>query len=191
MRLFVAVEIDARARQIAAASAHALRVAIGSSLQARWVPPENMHLTTRFIGTVEDRRVPEVLAALTRPVGLAPFDVQLGACGVFPPAGPPRVLWIGLAAGQPALIALQDEFDRRLAPFGYEPERRAFSSHLTLARIKQAPRGAAASVRAAISRVAISPATIRVRHATIFESRTSAKGARYQPLGRALLSAEP
>jgi 2'-5' RNA ligase len=187
MRLFAAVEIGEGARRVAEATAHALRLGTGPSLDARWVPPENMHLTVRFIGHVDDRIVPDMLAALARPIRLAPFDVELGASGVFPPSGPPRVLWIGLAAGQPGLSALRDEFDRRLAPFGFEPERRTFSAHLTLARLKQPPRSVSTAVRAAVAHVATVPAAFHVSHATIFESRVSSRGPRYEPLGRAPL----
>jgi 2'-5' RNA ligase len=187
MRMFVGVEIDDRARRVAAETAEALRAAIPARLEARWVTPGNFHLTARFIGQVQEGLVPDVLAALTRPLGVAPFDIELGGCGVFPPSGPPRAIWIGLAAGLPALAALHDEFDRRLARFGFEPERRPFTAHLTLARLKHAPRGASAAVRAVVARVTPVPAIVRVRHATVFESCLSPKGPRYEPLARAHL----
>src|SRR5687768_8134358 len=96
MRLFVAVEIDDEARRVAAATADALQTAIGPAFKARWVPPENMHLTVRFVGHVDDDRAPALIDALRRPLDIAPFDLELGACGAFPPSGPLRVLWMGL-----------------------------------------------------------------------------------------------
>jgi 2'-5' RNA ligase len=75
MRLFIAVEIDDRVRRIAEATAAAVRAAIGPGLKARWVAPENMHLTVRFIGHVDDDRVPALIAALTPPLDITPFDI--------------------------------------------------------------------------------------------------------------------
>src|SRR5258708_21001907 len=121
MRLFVAVEIDNQVRRVAEATAGALRAAIGPALKARWVPAENMHLTVRFIGHVDDDRVPALIAALTPPLDITPFDIELGGCGVFPPSGPPRALWIGLTEGLPALTSMPDAFDPTPRPFRFPP----------------------------------------------------------------------
>ena len=94
MRLFVAVEIDDLARRAAEATAEALRVAIGPALKARWVPVENLHLTVRFIGHVDDDRAPAVIEALALPLDIPSFDIELGGCGMFPSKGPPRALWM-------------------------------------------------------------------------------------------------
>jgi 2'-5' RNA ligase len=191
MRLFVAVEIDDAARRAAEVASENLRLAIGPALHARWVPPENMHLTVRFLGHVDDERVPPIIEALTPALGLPPFSIELGGCGMFPPNGPPRVLWIGLTQGLPSLAALHDAFDRRLAPFGFEPEARAYSAHLTLARIKAASRGASAAVRQALRAVAPPAARFEVTRATVFQSHMSPRGSRYVPLARVPLTDIP
>ena len=183
MRLFVAVEIDDEARRVAAATADALRAAIGPAFKARWVPPENMHLTVRFIGHVDDVRAAGIIDALTPPLEIAPFDIRLGGCGAFPSSGPPRVLWMGLPQGLPSLKLMHDVCNRRLAPFGFEPEARPYSAHLTLARVKDAPKGAGAAARDALRRIAPATATTRVARATIFQSHLSPKGSRYEPVG--------
>jgi 2'-5' RNA ligase len=189
MRLFVAVEISEEARRAASATADGLRTAIGPALKARWVPAENLHLTVRFIGHVDDARAPSVIGALAVPLDVPAFDVELGGCGVFPSSGPPRVLWIGLTRGLPHLAAMHEAFNARLRPFGFEPESRAFNAHLTLARVKDAPKGAAAAVREAL-RAAAPPVTrVDVSRATIFASHMSPKGPRYEPLAHAELGA--
>jgi RNA 2',3'-cyclic 3'-phosphodiesterase len=190
MRLFVAVEIDDHARRVAEATAEALRVAIGPALKARWVPVENMHLTVRFIGHVEDERAPAVIEALTPPLDIPQFDIELGGCGVFPPSGPPRVLWIGLTHGLAGLAVMHEAFNRRLLPFGFEPESRPFSAHLTLARIKNAPGGAGRVVREVLRQMTPPIATSHVVRATIFRSHLSSKGPRYEPVAFAELKAE-
>jgi 2'-5' RNA ligase len=182
MRLFVAVEIEDTARRAAAAAAEELRHVLAPVLKARWVAAENMHLTVRFIGQVDDLRAPALVEALCPPLDIAPFDLELGACGVFPPRGAPRVLWIGLTQGLPSLALLHDAFNQRLRPFGFEPEVRPFSAHLTLARIKDAPGGAARAVRDALDRVTVHRARSDVGRATLFQSHLSTKGPRYEPV---------
>jgi RNA 2',3'-cyclic 3'-phosphodiesterase len=191
MRLFVAVELDESVRAAAQEIARQLQRRIGDTLRPKWVPPENMHLTVRFIGHVVDQRLPSVLAALEPSLSASPFDIALGACGVFPPHGPPRVLWIGLNEGLPSLRAMHEEFNRRLLPLGFEPETRPFSAHLTLARIKDAPGGSGAGVREALQHVRPTPARCRLTEAVLFDSRTSPKGSTYTALLRIPLRPQP
>jgi 2'-5' RNA ligase len=190
MRLFVAVEIDDHVRRVAAATAETLRVEIGPAVKARWVPPDNLHLTVRFIGHVDDSRAPAVIEALIPTLELPPFDIEFGGCGVFPPSGPPRVLWIGLTQGLPSLASMHDAFNDRLRRLGYEPEDRPFSAHLTLARIKEAPKGAGRIVRDALTQVALPLTQSRVTRATVFRSHLSPRGPRYEPVAFAALKAE-
>src|SRR3954464_1479058 len=151
MRLFVGIELCEALRDAAASVAGALRTALGPSVDVRWVAPEKLHVTVRFIGSVADARVPAVVDALARPIAVAPFDVQLGPCGAFPRSGPPRVIWIGLAAGEPSVREIHDELDRRLEPLGFAREARPFSAHLTLARVKELRQASAADVRRTIA----------------------------------------
>jgi len=189
MRLFVGAEADEAIKREAERVIAELRRRIGSALNARWVPVENLHLTIRFIGHVPDDRAPALLEALSGPVGARPFDVEFDDCGKFPPRGAPRVLWIGLSRGLPPLAALHEEFNRRLAPAGFEPESRPFSAHLTLARIKDAPGGSGRIVDGVLAEIHVTPVVQRVDHVTIFESRLSPNGPRYAPLRRVPLTA--
>src|SRR5438132_11735969 len=109
MRLFVAVEIDDRARHVAELAATELKRAMGPAVKARWVPVENMHLTVRFIGHLDASAASRVIEALTPPLDIPPFDIELGGCGAFPPTGPPRAVWIGVTRGLPALASMHEE----------------------------------------------------------------------------------
>src|SRR5262245_22813927 len=146
MRLFVGVELSDAARRLAAEVARALQRELEKALGARWVAPQNMHLTVRFVGYVPDDRAAAVLEALMRPLDVPAFEIELGGCGRFPSRGAPRVLWIGVRTGLASLRTLHEEFNRRLAPIGYEPESRPFSAHLTLARIARARPAAASAI---------------------------------------------
>lgn len=182
MRLFVAVELDDSVRRTAVKAADDLRRSFGSALRPKWIDASHLHLTVRFIGHVGDDRVPAVLEAIAPPLAIAPFEIALGECGVFPPHGPPRVLWIGVREGLTSLQALHQEFNRRLLPFGYQPDNRPFSAHLTLARVKDAPRGSGVAVREALRAVRVPPVRWRVEHATVFQSILSPRGSTYRLL---------
>jgi RNA 2',3'-cyclic 3'-phosphodiesterase len=183
MRLFVAVELDEAVRAVAEHAAADLRQRLRrTGLDARWVAPEKMHLTLVFVGHVDDAAAESFASAVRRPFGIAPFALRLGHCGVFPPSGPPRVMWIGFAEGADGLGELHSEVVRRLEPLGFEPERRAFSAHLTLARVKDVPRAAARDVRAIVTAATVPDASCLVTRVTLFRSHLSPKGSRYEAL---------
>jgi len=106
----------------------------------RWSNPEQLHLTLRFLGEVPEEEVAALRARLETVVS-PPFELGLRGVGVFPPKRrPARVLWAGVAPHEPAL-ALKAAVDNALGP---DPEAagRAFSPHLTLARLREDPRAA-------------------------------------------------
>jgi 2'-5' RNA ligase len=182
MRLFVGVGLDERARAVAMDTAQRLQRRIGSGIRARWVRAEHLHFTVRFIGAVDDSSAAAVLDALRPGLSIKSFDVEFGACGVFPPKGAPRVVWVGLSDGQAALGAMHEEFSRRLAPLGLAAEQREFSAHLTLARIGDAPPGSIRRLRETVEAVRPEPVRYTVTCATVFQSQLSRRGAVYHPL---------
>ena len=126
---------------------------VDPKIRATWVAPANMHLTVRFIGEVRRRartRDPGGAGAAARHRAVRRRTRRLRHVSAVRPAARdldwPRA---GPAARWPRCI---DEFDRRLLPLGFEPEDRPFSAHLTLARIKDAPKGAGAALREALRR---------------------------------------
>lgn len=104
---------------------------------ARWVQLENQHLTLKFLGTTYSDRlnaVNEVCAAVAR--GRFPATMSLTDLGAFPSVKRARVLWVGMDDPEALLSGLADDLAHRFEPLGYEPEKRAYSPHLTLARFK-------------------------------------------------------
>lgn len=181
MRLFTAIELPKDVRLVLESSAEQLRVRLGRSVEARWVEPEKLHLTVRFIGHVEDDRAPALLDRVRMPIAIPPFHLRLSGCGVFPASGPPRVIWIGVVEGAMPLTQLHEELNGRVAPFGYEPERRPFSAHLTLARVKTAR--SIASFRAAVRAFTTPEIRCEVAQVTVFRSHLSPRGSRYEIVG--------
>src|SRR5689334_11677823 len=105
MRLFIGIELDERVKAAAADVAERLRQRLqraAPALVARWVAAENLHITLWFIGEVPDERAAAIADVLHAPFDTPAFNLSAAGCGTFPPFGPPRVFWIGLAEGQPA-----------------------------------------------------------------------------------------
>jgi 2'-5' RNA ligase len=187
MRLFIAVDLSDEVRQAMAGEQTRMAEALGGAgALMKWVRPEQAHVTLVFLGDTDEVRVPSIVEAVGRDVDAAPFDMQLGGIGVFPPRGAPRALWVGVSAGAPALIGLQRELARRAANLGLEIEARDFHPHLTLARWRSSRASDRARALAAAS--AGSLACVRIACATLYQSRGSSSGPTYTPLARANLT---
>lgn len=192
MRLFVAAEPADVVRTEAIAAVQRLRERlehVKASRGIRWVPPENMHLTVWFLGEVSDARAAAVLDAL-RPALAAPaFELHLAGFGAFPPTGPPRVLWMGVTRGIDQLARAHDEIGERLRPWGFPADTRAYSAHLTVARVKEPPSATGrAALRQALAFVEADAGVCRIDELTVFRSRTSPRGALYERVLRVPLS---
>jgi 2'-5' RNA ligase len=102
----------------------------------RWVRREGIHLTLKFLGDTPAEKLPsikEALAAVARNAPVSTFTV--GGIGCFPNAYRPRVVWVGVQEPTGRMAALQDAIEEVMAPFGYKPEGRGFTPHLTLGRV--------------------------------------------------------
>jgi 2'-5' RNA ligase len=180
LRLFFALELGAAARARAAAVAAALREPCGS--EVRWVREESLHVTLRFLGSVDPARVED----LAREVGLAtrsvaPFSASLAGVLVFPSPRRPRVIALGLEPRE-ALAALAAGVERGAVAAGFEPEERPFRPHLTLGRVRDPRRfSLAAGVTGSVTAAGDA---WDVMETVLFRSDLARSGARYTPLAR-------
>ncbi|MHB8500237.1 MAG: RNA 2',3'-cyclic phosphodiesterase [Candidatus Acidiferrales bacterium] len=151
MRLFVALEIPAAVRDNLAALLKDFRTLSSplSDKRPRWVRPENLHVTLKFIGEVADAKLEGIRGALSMVRSDAPVDLQFRGLGFFPDETHPRVLWAGLNASA-NLPVLAGDIDRALETQGFAREQRAFTPHLTLARLE--PPGLHEKLRATIQK---------------------------------------
>jgi len=131
MRLFVALDLP----QSIVENLTRLLDRLRPTAPIQWSPPENLHITTKFIGQWPDERLPEVIGALAAMQPRPPFPVHIRKVGFFPNPHSPRVFWCGVEA--PALGDLANATDQAAAALGIPAEKRPFSPHLTLARIKE------------------------------------------------------
>jgi 2'-5' RNA ligase len=129
MRLFIALDIDEAIRERIARFVEGMR---GFAPEARWVQPESLHVTLKFIGEQPADEVEKIKESL-RAIPRRTVEIQFRGYGFFPTAKAPRVFWLGIAAGPP-LGSLATAVDEKMATLGIAKEEHAFSPHLTLAR---------------------------------------------------------
>jgi len=134
MRAFLAIPLPPPTRQALASVANQI-----DGLRAQ--KPHTIHLTLRFLDEIADPA--PIVEALT-PVAAAhePFEMSLERIGVFPPRGAPRVVWVGLGAGEMQAGALAAGIENALVPLGFRRERRTWHGHVTLGRFRSPPRRA-------------------------------------------------
>ena len=143
MRTFVAIELDPGVREAVVEVQTTLKRDLGRLPGARpqWVRPESLHLTLKFLGEIEEDRLPDVVVALRIAAKRrGDFSIGVRGIGVFPDARAPKVVWAGLCGDVAALTALAVAVEEALIPAGFPPEGRPFKPHLTIARIKDGSR---------------------------------------------------
>ncbi len=171
MRLFVALDLPWAVRE---------RLAdLGVGLAgARWVPPENYHITLRFIGETPSYRAEEVDAALSALRGRA-FPIELAGAGTHEKNGRVTALWVGVARSQP-LEHLRSKIETAVQRAGIPPERRRFTPHVTLARLRdQAAEPKLAGWVQAHNLFRTPP--VDVQHFTLFSSQLGKEQSVYTP----------
>jgi 2'-5' RNA ligase len=103
----------------------------------RWVRPEGIHLTLKFLGEVPATQIEAIATGMqSASAPHAPFGLTVQGLGCFPDPRRPRVVWVGVEEPSGALARLQREVERAMTPLGFAPEKRRFSPHLTLGRVK-------------------------------------------------------
>ncbi len=188
IRAFIAVELPEEVKAELGKLIEHLRRSGARGL--RLVRVEGIHLTLKFLGDVPKARVEPITDALRRAVERhSPFKTQLGEVGVFPDRRNPRVLWAGLQGDLEPLKALQRDVEEALARIGFAREPRAFSPHLTLARLQDGAsptdrRTAAEALFLADFRAGLD---INVESASLIQSILKPGGAVYETLASAPL----
>ena len=192
IRTFIAIELtDALHRALADAQAQFKRDHAAQFV--RWVAPDNIHVTLKFLGDVDANRMPTLQRALADAcVGSAPFTLTIGGAGAFPNPRHPNVVWIG-ARGQIEIAArLAQKIDDACVALGFPREERLFSPHLTLGRVKRdaLPRERQL-VGALIEHAQIGDlGELRVERVSVMKSELKPKGSVYTKLAEIPLTAD-
>lgn len=137
IRTFVAIQLEEEMHRQLARLIDNLRESVPARA-VRWVAPENIHLTLKFLGEVPPAQIDAITEALRRAASTAtPFSFELAGFGCFPSARRPRVLWVGIQETSGSLHSLQEAVDKELGKLGFKREERGFSPHLTLGRVRE------------------------------------------------------
>jgi len=195
LRLFIAVAVPAPVRRGLTTLRPQLEEA-GAPSMLRWVRPESIHLTLKFLGATHANRVAAIAQALQEAASVsAAHRLQVAGLGLFG-GRRPRVLWAGLDGDVDAVSRCAARVDAALARCGFAPERQPFAPHLTLARLRdRATAQDREALRRAVDRITAigwrtpSSSAIPVTALQLIHSRLGPNGARYEPLAEVSLPA--
>ena len=198
IRAFFAIELGESARRAAAELARWLREGRGGD-GVRWVRPEALHVTLRFLGDIDPARAaPLASRARLETAALRPFVLRLGPAELFPTPRRPRVVALGLEPAAP-LEELAGAIERAVVAEGFAPEERGFRAHLTLGRVKTTgPRQAKRAARRgraesgppqdrrlpSVTSAPLPAEEFAVEEVVLFRSELSPAGSHYTPLER-------
>lgn len=176
MRLFVAINFSTTLKQAMAELLVELRQLAPN---IKWVPPENIHLTLKFLGEVAPNGVEAMGAALRRAAaGFAPWSLEIKGTGVFPGWRSPRVVWVGVNSAEPLYI-LQQQLSREYLALGFPLS--PFTPHLTLGRLR--PGTTLGAVEEKLKGLSDhSWGQEKVTAVSLMESRLTPRGAIYRPV---------
>lgn len=191
LRLFIAAELPDATRAALAAAIDALR-RFDRERVVRWVRPEGIHVTLKFLGSVPPARVDAIRDALARAAdGAAPFSLRPEGVGSFGGRRNLRVVWAGVGGDRDALGALEARVQSSIAVLGFPPEQRPFNPHLTLGRVRDdAPQEARGILHDALARFDAPPfAPFDVAHVSLMRSTLAPGGAVYDAIATFPLAA--
>lgn len=179
IRAFIAVELPQSVKEGLGLIQRAMR---SEGAEAKWVRPESIHLTLKFLGNISADKVSDIRGAIEEACrGAAPMEVRVFGTGAFPNERRPRVIWVGLEEPTGGLASLQQRLEAALKPLGFEPEGRPFKAHLTLARVKS-PRSAGSIARALDAQKEADLGKITVDKVVLYQSTLRPTGAVYKAL---------
>jgi len=175
MRAFISVELPDEVKARIGESLAGLKK-IDSGI--KWVETENLHLTLKFLGWVEEKDLDRLVKGTEEAAkGFPAFRMRIEGAGSFPEVGSPRVFWLGVTEGKAELEKIAAELERRLS--GFRSEERGFSAHLTIGRVKD--KKGVDKVKEKMGKVRFpDPGAIMVDHIKIMKSTLTPRGPIYE-----------
>jgi 2'-5' RNA ligase len=185
IRAFIAAEIDPQTKK---KISNLISILKKSEADVKWVTEDQMHLTLKFLGNIEQDRIQEISDALSAIANKAfSFTIHLSKLGAFPNMNHPRVIWIGIDKGAESLEALNKKIETNLEKLGFPKENREFKPHFTLARIKSS-KNILELIKTLEKNTFDSEGEIKINKLIIFQSILTPKGAIYTKLSTAELA---
>lgn len=184
MRTFIALNIPPDDRQALHDATRPIREAVGD---ASWVAADNLHLTLKFLGEVDEARAVQVGQHLAS-IGVAhrPLTLEVAGAGVFPNFRAPRIVWMGVAPDS-KLELLHHDVERGCEALGFGAEARAFRPHITLGRLKAPPPAHVRRVLGDALRACTFSRRVPVDSVDLMASALGGSGSRYSVVAAASL----
>jgi 2'-5' RNA ligase len=178
IRTFVCFEIPASILERLSSLQDKLK-SLGSGIS--WTRPEGIHLTLKFLGDVEEAQIDAIASAVEKAVAeVKPFTVTVKGTGAFPDFRRPRVLWAGIEEAGGSLLKLQSRIDEELLRLGFPKEKRGFSAHLTMGRVKSTQ--AIEKITARLREESMDAGEFIAEEIIVMQSNLLPTGAVYTPL---------
>ena len=178
IRSFIALDLSDEAQEELARIIKELK---RSDANVKWVRPESIHLTFKFLGYIREEQIDPISKRIEKIAGEAsPFDINLDRIGVFPGWKRPRVIWVGTAGYTDKMKSLAKRIEDEMAEEGFEKEERDFKAHLTVGRVRSL-KGKERLEKEAHS-VEVKPAKSHISKIILYESKLTPEGAVYTPL---------
>jgi RNA 2',3'-cyclic 3'-phosphodiesterase len=181
IRSFIAIELPEPVKRFLDAMSADLKKC---GADVKWVKSSGIHLTLKFLGNVKTELIP-VIDQRVRPLfaGQRPIHIHVSGLGAFPSLGRPRVIWAGLQVPGSTLSTLVRQLEQEMELLGFSAEKRAFSPHLTLGRVRSG-RGVSDLIDVLRQRMDVVGPTFEADHATLFKSVLKPSGAEYFSISR-------
>ncbi len=193
VRCFVACDLSLAVLDTLGEVQRELHEVVGEEARIRWASPATMHLTLKFLGDKVDRAVTQAAAEALVAAAAAhpPFELTVAGVGAFPSPAKARVVWAAIREETGVLARVHEAVETALEELGFGRERRAFSPHVTLGRVRRG-KGRPPDLTEALEPLAEREiGTCRVADVVLYRSILSAKGPEYESLVRAALSGAP
>lgn len=153
----------------------------------RWSNPDDIHLTLKFLGDVEENLITDITEAVKAAAAqTAAFQISISGTGAFPNFDHPRVYWVGIKEASGALVRVQSNIENELQRIGFAKEQRKFSPHLTLGRVKSSD--GLKEISAALQKVMLRNLNFLADKIIVMKSELQPGGAQYTPLSFVKLS---
>ncbi len=181
IRSFLAVDLPLALRESMLSATMGLRT---PAADVKWVRPEGIHLTLKFLGNIEEGQIEPIVNAVSGVItGQKPLALKAEGAGAFPDLSRPRVIWIGMTGDIERLMVIQKNIEQALSVLGFPTEDRPFTPHLTLGRVRSNKKflGLTHKIQG-LKDINFTPFT--VNELILYKSTLRPEGAIYTPLRR-------
>jgi 2'-5' RNA ligase len=183
MRTFIAIEVPDEVKNVVLGYINNLS---GQDKGIRWVKPEGIHITLKFLGNTDDVLSEKIIRILENIAGeFSCFQLEVSETGTFPSVNNPKVLWLGIGNGKNSLIQMSTLLENELEPLGFARENRPFHPHITIGRVKDRKTGTRI-IKGFLS-FDFSPVKFTVKSTVWKKSQLTPQGAIYSDLYTAYL----